>query len=533
MSSDGRRPDHAALVGTIQSVWATELGSPAAPDDDFFAAGGTSLAAARIIGALREQGIDTGFTMLMRHRTPARFAAAILAGDGAARLSLPHLEDDATPPVTVQQETIWFLEQLRPDNIAYQNLAVIDLPERVDSVRLADALATLAARHSLLRTSFPVRRGRPVLLEQPDPVVHLDTADLSAMDPAERDLWIRDLGRRPFDLTEAGAVRWTLAELGDGRQALILVEHHFLHDGWSLGRLMTELAHVYRTGSSAGLPALPHRYADYAAWQRMWLQTDAAAGSRKFWVELLADPVEPLRLGDDARRPADFSFTGDTYHDRLPDAVVASADSYARSQRTTSFVVLMAAFAAVVGGVSGSPDFNLGSMLRNRRVPGTENILGMFVTTIALPVRGLPARTMRDVTAELSEVLTSGLDHQEIPFPSVARELRAGRDGSRNPHFQVCFSMNDYPDLRPAWGPGQRAGLRFPSNGGAKFDLDVVLLPEARGYRALWRYCTPLLTAEQVRSLATVFHDAVRALTSAPDSPIAAVLGDVLPGALR
>ncbi|MET8232733.1 condensation domain-containing protein [Micromonospora sp. NPDC005298] len=533
MSSDGQPTDHAALVRTIQSVWATELGSPAAPDDDFFTAGGTSLAAARIVGAMREQGIDTAFTVLMRHSTPARFAAAILAGDGAARLSLPHLEDGDTPPVTVQQETIWFLEQLRPDNIAYQNLAVIDLPERVDRMRLADALAALAARHSLLRTSFPVRRGRPVLLERPDPVVHLDTADLSASDPAERNRWIRDLGRQRFDLTEAGALRWTLAELGDGRQALILVEHHFLHDGWSLGRLMNELAHVYRTGSSAGLPALLHRYADYAAWQRMWLHTDDAAASRKFWAELLADPVEPLRLGDDARRPAEFSFTGDTYHDRLPAAVVAAADSYARSQRTTSFVVLMAAFAAVIGGVSRNPDFNLGSMMRNRRVPGTEDILGMFVNTIALPVRGWPTRTMRDLTAELSEVLTRGLDHQEIPFPSVARELRGGRDGSRNPHFQVCFSMNDYPDLRPAWGPGKRASLRFPSNGGAKFDLDVVLVPDPQGYGTLWRFCTPLLTAEQVRGLATVFHAAVRALTGAPDTPISVVLGDVLPGAPR
>jgi len=525
--------DHAALVRTIQAVWASELGAPAAADADFFALGGTSLAAARIVGAMRAQGVDTTFNVLMRHPSPARFASAILTGDGPARMSLPRVAEGVAPPISVQQEAIWFLEELQADNTAYQNLAVIDLPERVDNARLTDALTTLVARHSLLRTSFPTRRGRPILLEQIDPVVHIDTVDLSAMSAAERERWIRDLGRRPLDRTEAGLLRWTLAELGDGGQILILVEHHFLHDGWSLGRLTTELAHIYRTGSSDGLPALTHRYADFAVWQRMWLETDAAAVSRKFWADLLADPVEPLRLIDDARRPADFSFTGDTVHDRLPTAVVAAANSCARSMRTTTFVVLMAAFAAVVGSIGGSPDFNLGSMLRNRRVPGTEDILGMFVNTIALPVRGWPTRSMRDLTAELAEALTNGLDHQEIPFPRVAQVLPGVRDSSRNPHFQVCFSMNDYVDLRPEWGPGQRADLRYPSNGGAKFDLDVVLVPDPHGYQVLWRFCTPLLTATATRVIATAFHTAVRALTSSPTAPMAAVLGDIAPGELR
>lgn len=532
MTSSMHLSDHAALVRTIQSVWATELGAPAASDDDFFALGGTSLAAARIVGAMRAQGVDTAFNVLMRHPSPARFAAAILSGDGAARMSLPHVEDGVAPPITAQQEAIWFLEELQADNTAYQNLAVINLPDRIDGARLADALTTLVARHSLLRTSFPTRRGRPILLEQTDPVVHLDTVDLSAMTAAERERWIRDLGHRPLDRTEAGLLRWTLAELGDGGQILILVEHHFLHDGWSLGRLTTELAYIYRNGSSDGLPALPHRYADYAVWQRRWLDTNDAAESQKFWADLLADPVEPLRLVDDARRPAAFPFTGDTFHDRLPAAVVAAANSCARALRTTTFVVLMTAFAAVVGGIGGSPDFNLGSMLRNRRVPGTEDILGMFVNTIALPIRAWPTRSMRDLTTELGEVLTTGLNHQEIPFPRVAQALPRVRDSSRNPHFQVCFSMHDYPDLRAEWAPGRRADLRYPSNGGAKFDLDVVLVPDPYGYQVLWRFCTPLLTATATRAIATAFHTGVRALTSSPDVPMAVVLGDIVPGEL-
>ncbi len=530
MTSIVQRTDHAALVRTIQSVWAAELGAPAASDDDFFALGGTSLAAARIVGAMRAHGVDTTFNVLMRHPSPARFAEAILTGDGPARMVLPHVEAGVSPPISAQQEAIWFLEELRADNTAYQNLAVIELPERIEGARLADALTTLVARHSLLRTSFPTRRGRPILLEHAEPVVHLDTVDMSAMTTAERDRWIRDLGSRALDRTEPGLLRWTLAEPGDGRQILILVEHHFLHDGWSLGRLTTELAHIYRTGSTDGLPALPHRYADYAVWQRTWLGTDDAAASQKYWADLLADPVEPLRLVDDARRPAEFSFTGDTYHERLPATVVSAANDAARSLRTTTFVVLMAAFAGVVGEIGGSADFNLGSMMRNRRVPGTEDILGMFVNTIALPIRGWPARSMRDLTTELAEILTTGLDHQEIPFPRVAHALPRVRDSARNPHFQVCFSMHDYPDLRAEWAPGRRANLRYPSNGGAKFDLDVVLVPDPDGYQVLWRYCTPLLTATATRAIATAFHTAVRALTSSPDAPMAAVLGDIVPG---
>ncbi len=176
---------HAGLAAAVADLWSSELGVPISVDDDFFAAGGTSLGAARIVAALRRNlGMDTSFALLLRHPSPARFAAAVLARDEPdMQLRLPHVGPEATPPITVQQETIWFLEQLWPDNTAYQNLVVVRLPTRVDRTRLAGALVALTERHALLRTSFPTRRGRAVLVQHPEPVVRLDTADLSAASP--------------------------------------------------------------------------------------------------------------------------------------------------------------------------------------------------------------------------------------------------------------------------------------------------------------------------------------------------------------
>jgi len=527
MSASSIYADHVELIGAISSVWATELGVPTVGvDDDFFTLGGTSLGAARVVAALRDTwGIETSFAVLLRNSSPVRFAAAVLAGgDAAPRMLLPRLDDDAAPPVTIQQEAIWFLEQIQPDNTAYQNLVVLDLPEQVDRARLAASLGALVDRHALLRTSFPTQRGRPILRRHAEPVVHLDVVDLTAMSDGARADWIRAVARQPIPRTEPGLLRWTLADHNAG-QSLILVEHHFLHDGWSLGRLITELAHVYRTGSIEGLPPLPHQYAEYAVWQRLWLETDAARSARHFWVDLLSDQMPPLRLPRDAARPNEFTFVGETLHTRLPSAVVTAARGAAREFRTTTFAVLMAAFASVAGAVCGSPDFNLGSMLRNRRVPGTENILGMFVNTIALPVRGWAQRSLRDLAGDLTDMLTAGMEHQEIPFPLIAQSLPGERDSSRNPHFQVCFSMNDYPDLQPEWVPGRCVSLRYPSNGGAKFDLDVVLIPEGDGYEVLWRYYAPVLTVHETARIAELFHDVVQAAVARPDQPLAVVVG--------
>jgi Condensation domain/Phosphopantetheine attachment site len=516
---DGKPMD--ALLEVVALAWSRELRRRFGPSDNFFFAGGTSLAATRVVAELsRDLGVDVSVPVLLRHPTLQEFVDAIRSQAGAdAREPLPQVGEDATPPITVQQEAVWFLEQLVPRNTAYNSLVVLDVDGPLDLGRLRAALAAVAERHALLRTSFPTHRGRPVLRRHRDVAPDAEVLDSAPSTPRELDAWAAGIASEPFSLVDPPLFRCVVAGPREA-PAVVLAEHHFLHDGWSLGTLIRELAHAYRTGRVDGELEVPNQYADYAAWQTLWLETPQAAEATRYWADLLSDPVEPVRFPRDGDRPPAFSFRGSTVHARLPDDVLAAARESATELGTTPFVVLMAAFAAVIGEVAGLDDLNLGSMLRNRRVPGTENVLGMFVNTVALPVRGWRGSSLRDLAGELGAMLWKGMEHQELPFPLVARALPHARDMSRNPLFQICFSMNDYPRLVADFGEGVSGVPRYPSTGGAKFDLDVVLIPDERGCAALWRYYDGVLDRVEVSQLVDAFHEAVLGAARAADLPL-------------
>jgi non-ribosomal peptide synthetase component F len=167
----------------------------------------------------------------------------------------------------------------------------------------------------------------------------------------------------------------------------------------------------------------------------------------------------------------------------------------------------MACYVKLIGQECGTAAPVLGSMLRNRRLPGVDRTVGMFVNTVALAFPGWADQDVASLAREITARLADALDHQEIPFPLVAKELGVSRDLSRNPVFQTCFSMNDWPDPRLDFGDGISTEVDFPSNGGAKFDLDVVVVPAADSTALLWRYSTPLFDDAEVSRLADRYLD--------------------------
>jgi len=299
-------------------------------------------------------------------------------------------------------------------------------------------------------------------------------------------------------------IRWSLAQLTTNRFILAQVEHHFVHDGWSMWILLTELAAVYKslvTGSEINLPPLELDYETYGRWQRHWLESEEAGRQRRWWTKILGEVTSVYRFPADERRPPYFTSEGGTVAAVLPEALRRHVVLAAARASVTPFAVFMAAFAVFLGAAAGVDKLVLGSMLRGRGLPGSEHIVGMFVNTVALPISGWMTSTFDDFARDVFATLVAAQDQEGVPFPVVVHELDLPRQLSRNPIFQVCFSMNDWPSQQLDFGPELAASVSFPSNGGAKFDLDVVLA-DPRQCSFLWRYYRPLFSHQDVIGMA-------------------------------
>jgi Condensation domain/Phosphopantetheine attachment site len=522
---------------TVLAIWRSVLGAvEIGPDDGFYQLGGTSLTAAQMVSRLQAVfGRRVPMRVVLQDAVTARqLAHWISDGVGPATVDAPpSLMDEADgtepTPVTVQQETIWFLEQLHPQNIAYNTLSAVWLTGPLQISALRDAIALLAHRHPLLRATFPTRDGWPVQIvhsedELPPLLEELDLQDDSDEQVATV---LRELGQHRFDIKRLPLIRWTLILFGPQRYVLAQVEHHFLHDGWSMWILLSELAASYRalaSGQRVELPRLELTYGQVARWQRHWLGSEAAQRQRNYWVRLLRDAPTVLEFAEDEARPFYFDYRGDTVETRLPGAELQAVQDAACRHSVTPFSVLMAAFAVTLGHACGYGAITLGSMLRNRRLPGSEGVVGMFVNTVALPFTGLAEKTFGQLVEDLHTMLIDAQEQQEFPFPLVIRELALPKQLSRNPQFQVCFSINDWPDTSLDFGSQLTARVTFPSNGGAKFDLDVVVLPDRSGYSMLWRYYAALFSRDEVAHLAQVYHAVLAAVVARHDEPLSGML---------
>lgn len=498
------------------------------PGTDFFSSGGTSLRAARIAASLSEEcGRLVRVRTVFQHPTPAALAAAVNEQAAQATPTSSVLEarrpTDGSVPLGEQQKAIWFQERLNPSVRAYNCVTAVHVPTGLDPARLRAALRVVLGRHDILRTSFPVRDGLPVqVLDsrtdiEPQLSVHVDVDDVRL----GRELV--ELGQTPFDPARPPLIRWVLyRNVERGGDLLIQLEHHFVHDGWSTWLILQEIAAHYR---GADLP--PGEQADYrtfASWQAEWLNSPEAAEQRLHWANLLRDPRDEVRFRKDADRPKVFSHRGATLTIPLGAGVDRALTALAAEVGTTPFAVLYTAFGLVMSSTTGAERFVLAASYRNRR-PEFAWTVGMFVNVVGIPFpsrRGLSFRALARQTAAL---LAAGDDNQEIPLAAVVRELRPTPQVTRNPIFQVCFSLNDWPDQQLDFGDCVTDEIDYPGTG-AKFDLDVVALPPGPGrpWRLMWRYYAEVLEESDVRRMAELLDALVIAFADDPDADLATVL---------
>jgi len=429
-------------------------------------------------------------------------------------------------PPSFGQQQLWLLDQLLADGSVYNAPAVVRLVGALDIVALQRALQEVVRRHEVLRTRFEVQEAVPVQVIAAEFEFGLELEDLTALVPPEREAAaqrrVRAEAAQRFDLEHGPLLRARLLRLGDSEHWLLLTLHHIVTDGWSSGVMRRELSVLYEAfheGRPSPLPELALQYADYAVWQREWLQGAVLEEQLGYWKQALAD-LALLELPTDRPRLAVASYQGGRLGFELGEDLTRGLKELGRGEGATLFMTLLAAFQVLLYRYSGQEDISVGVPIAGRTQPGLEGLIGYFVNMLVLrgDLSGQPS--FNDHLARVHTRALAAYAHQELPFAKLVEELAPKRDLSRNPLFQVCFALENTPP-----GTLQLPGLEVQAiksirDQSAKFDLDFSVAEDRGKLNVVVAYASDLFDASTIERMAGHWQVLLKAIVADPTQPI-------------
>ncbi|HEX4962825.1 MAG TPA: non-ribosomal peptide synthase/polyketide synthase [Thermoanaerobaculia bacterium] len=515
-----------ALEEELARIWSQVLNlDRIGVHDDFFALGGHSLLATQVVSRIRNAfGVELPLRSMFLSPTLAELAGEIEAlRAGGAALPLRPVPRDIDLPLSFAQERLWFLDQFEGQAPTYNVPGLIRIRGRLAVPVLAATFAEIVRRHEALRTTFSAREGRPVQLVAPRLALPLPVVDLEGLPEACRECELARLAdqeaRHRFDLVRGPLLRTALLRLGRRDHLLLLSMHHIVSDGWSLGVLFNELATLYRAflrREPSPLSALPIQYADFAVWQRTWLCGEVLEAQIRYWKERLRGVPDDLGLPADRPHPPIQSYRGRTLAVRLSRELAAALQDLGRGDRNTLFMILLAAFQALLHRYTGAQDLVVGSPIANRNRFEIEGLIGFFVNTLALRTDASGDPTFRELLARVSVVTLGAYDHQDLPFERLVEELQPQRHLGRHPLFQVMFQLQNAP-MPEVEIPGLSLRLVALDSGTAKFDLSLFLRDTPEGLAGILEYATDLFDATTVLRLANHYRELLAAVVADPE----------------
>ncbi|WP_163998551.1 non-ribosomal peptide synthase/polyketide synthase [Pyxidicoccus caerfyrddinensis] len=502
--------------------------------DSFFELGGHSLLATQVISRIRVTfGVDLPIRALFETPTLEALSASI---DALAREEhgpkLPPLQPIARTgalPLSFAQQRLWFLDQLVPDSALYNMPTPLRLEGTLDTAALERSLTELVRRHEVLRTSFPEEAGQPIQVIAPPAPLPLERVDLSALPANVREAEARRLieaeCRKPFSLAQGPLLRALLLKLADTEHVLLLDLHHIVSDGWSMGVLAREVVALYEAfsqGRPSPLPELPVQYADFAAWQRQWLQGETLEAQFSYWRQHLAGAPQVLELPTDKPRPATQSYRGATLSRLMPVALSQALSALCQREGVTSFMALLAGFQSLLSRYSGQTDVVVGTDIAGRTHADTEGLIGFFINQLVMrgDLSGDP--TFRELLGRTRKATLGAYAHQDVPFEELVRVLNPERSLAHAPIFQVKLVLQNTPTIELRV-PGLTFRGAESGTGAAKFDLTLAINETPEGLAVLCDYSTDLYEAQSMARMLEHLQVLLEAAVAHPDTHLSAL----------
>ncbi|MDQ2926495.1 MAG: condensation domain-containing protein, partial [Acidobacteriota bacterium] len=500
-------------------------------DENFFDLGGHSLLATQVISRIRRVlGVDLPLRTMFDVPTVSRIAqsieAARLPGGEAATSSITAVRRDGPLPLSYAQQRLWILDQMEPNNHLYNIPRAMRLRGQLDVAALTRSLNEIVCRHEPLRTWFGTESGGPVQHVDPALELHVKQVDLTQHPAEEREAKALEIAvdeaTTPFDLSVAPLLRAVLLKLDAQDHVLLLTMHHIVSDAWSAAIFMDELRALYEgfvKGVRADLPELTLQYADYAAWQRDWLQGDTLETQLAFWREQLAGAPPLLTLPTDRPRPEKQSFAGGLVKCTLPPDVCIPLKTLCRKEGVTLFMALLAGYQILLSRLSGQEQVVVGTDSANRFTVETERMIGFFINLLALKMDFAGDPTFRDVLGRVRETTLACYARQEMPFDKIVEELRPDRTLSHNPILQVLFVMQNAPKANRQFGGLEVGNFDVPLTR-SKFDIAVFAVERGDSVECIWVYSTELFEASTVTNMAEMLGTLLASAVANPEARI-------------
>ncbi|CAM4092980.1 non-ribosomal peptide synthetase [Pseudoalteromonas ostreae] len=522
----------------LSLIWQSLLSVTAVGcESNFFALGGHSLLAARLASQIRDMWqIELAIKTIFEAQTLRQLALQIdtmlaMGRNNEAVMPLLAKPKEHNLPLSFAQQRLWFIDQLESDSCEYNMPSAFELVGELDVDALIRAMNVILDRHEVLRTIY-VEQGQDVVqVVLTEVSLEIDVIELSSLsDSAQRkkvEEYINQEAETPFNLNRDLMLRAKLLKLtaDNGIQqkyVLLVTQHHIASDGWSVELMITELSTLYNAfvnGHANPLSPLQYQYGDYTYSQRLWLQDNELTKQVDYWLNYLQDlpPVHSLPL--DKARPSEQNYQGAQFDCRLDRDLSLSVKRLAQENNASLFMLLNAAFSALLNRYSRESDIVIGSPVANREQSALEPIIGFFVNTLVIRTDVDSKQSFVSLLAQSRENVMKALSHQQAPFEAIVERLQPSRSLSYNPLFQIMLSVENNSrnevDLQ-----GLQVSILEQDECLSQFDLSLNVVESDDEIQFNWEYATALFEHESIVRMARHFTQLLAEIVSKPEAPL-------------
>ncbi|HEV2962449.1 MAG TPA: amino acid adenylation domain-containing protein [Candidatus Angelobacter sp.] len=527
----------------IGEIWQSVLGLEAVGvSDNFWELGGHSLMANRVVLRLKEkfkvalplraifemptiEQLAEKIAQLRKESVDSRTSSGPLQASEAQSKPIPRVNRQEKLALSYGQERLWFIHELDPENVAYNVPAAVRVQGPLELEPLERALREIVRRHESLRTRFVSVNGEPQQIIDSSLHVELPVMELGHLLGPEREQEAERLAleevRRPFDLTRGPLLRVKLLRLDREDHVLVLSLHHIVSDAWSVGVLVREVSAVYNhfsTGEALQLPELEIQYADYSAWQRELLMGPVLETQLEYWKRKLA-AIEPLMLPTDKPPLPMGPQDGAVIRFTIPVELTETLTGLARKQSATLYMILLAAFQALLCRYTRQYDIAVGSPVAGRSRTEAEPLIGNFINMLVLRTDLSGELDSSGLLQRVKETTLEAYAHQDVPFEKLVEALAPQRDLTKSPLFQVVFNLLNMPWTGLQLGAAKMLPFNLHS-GAAQFEISLIIAETTSGLEGLVEYNTALFEAASINRMTGHYCRLLTSIVSAPHAPI-------------